>query len=59
MESCLALAQCGELFTTLPAGYENVDGGLIERSPDQRQRHAISLVFRKFAELRRVGQVWV
>ena len=58
-ESRLALAQRGELFTTLPAGYEKVDGGLIEKSPDQRQRDAISLVFRKFAELRSVRQVWV
>ena len=59
LESRLALAQRGELFTTLPAGYEKVDGGLIERSPDQRQQDAISLVFRKFAELRSVRQVWV
>ena len=58
-ESRATLAQRGELFTTLPAGYEKVDCGLIEPSPDQRQRDAIGLVFAKFAELRSVRQLWL
>ena len=58
-ESRAALAQRGELFTTLPAGYEKVDCGLIEPSPDQRQRDAIGLVFAKFAEFRSVRQLWL
>ena len=58
LESRLALAARGELFTTLPAGYEKTDRWHIEMSPDQRQRDAISLVFRKFAEMRSVRQVY-
>ena len=59
LESRMALAQRGELFTTLPAGYEKTDRWHIEKTPDQRQRDAIGLLFRKLVELRSVRQVWL
>ena len=59
METLAAMAECGELFLNLPAGYEKVAGGGIEMTPDQRQRDAINLVFGKFAELRSVRQVYL
>ena len=59
LESRLALAQRGELFTHVPAGYEKVGKRRIERTPDQPQRDALGLVFRKFAELRSVRQLWL
>ena len=58
-ESRLALAERGELFTNLPAGYEKAGRGRIEMTPDQRQQDAIRLIFRKFAELRSVRQVYL
>ena len=58
-ESLLALAQRGELFLHLPAGYEKVGKRRIEMTPDQRQRDALGVVFRKFTELRSVRQVWL
>ncbi len=57
LESRQALAERGELFLHLPAGFEKVDRHSIEKTPDQRQRDAIELVFRKFGELRSVRQV--
>ena len=59
METLAAMAERGELFLNLPAGYEKVAGGGIEMTPDQRQRDAINLVFGKFAELRSVRQVYL
>ena len=59
LESRMALAQRGELFTTLPAGYEKTDRWHIEKTPDQRQRDAIGLLFRKLVALRSVRQVWL
>ena len=59
LESRMELARRGEFFTTLPAGYEKVGRHTIEMTPDRRQRDAIRLVFRKFAELRTVRQVWL
>lgn len=59
LESRMALAQRGELFATLPAGYEKTDRWHIEKTPDQRQRDAIGLLFRKLVELRSVRQVWL
>ena len=59
LESRQALARRGELFATLPAGYEKTDRWHIEQSPDQRQRDALGLVFAKFAELRSVRQVYL
>ena len=58
LESRTALAERGELFTTLPAGYEKVDRHRIEMTPDQRQRDAIHLVFDKFRELGSIRQVF-
>ena len=59
LESRMAMAERGELFTTLPAGYEKTDRWHIEKTPDQRQRDAIGLLFRKLVELRSVRQVWL
>ena len=59
LESRMELAARGELFATLPAGYEKVDRWHIEMSPDQRERDALALVFSKFAELRSVRQVYL
>jgi DNA invertase Pin-like site-specific DNA recombinase len=50
-EGALHKARRGELVTALPAGYVRTEEGRIEKHPDQRVRHAISLVFAKFAEL--------
>ena len=58
LESRMAMAQRGELFATLPAGYEKVDRNRIERTADQRQRDAIHLVFRKFRALGSIRQVF-
>ncbi len=58
LESRIALAERGELRMHLPAGYEWVDGAGIEMTPDQRQRDAIHLVFRKFRELGSIRQVF-
>ena len=58
LESRMAMAQRGELFTTLPAGYEKVESNRIEMTADQRQRDAIHLVFRKFRELGSIRQVY-
>ena len=57
LESRAALAARGELFTSLPAGYEKTDTHHIAMTPDQHQRDAIELVFQKFRELRSVRQV--
>ena len=58
LESRIALAERGELRMHLPAGYEWVDGAGIEKTPDQRQRDAIRLVFRKFSELGSIRQIF-
>lgn len=39
----------GEYLVNLPPGYVKVDGRC-EKHPDRRVRHAVALVFRKFAE---------
>ena len=57
LESREALAGRGELFLHLPAGFEKTDRHSIGRTPDQRQRDAVDLVFRKFRELRSIRQV--
>lgn len=57
LESRQALAERGEFFTHLPAGFEKVDRHTIEKTPDQHQRDAIDMVFRKFRELRSIRQV--
>lgn len=58
-ESRVALAERGELRMHLPAGYEWVEGAGLAMTPDQRQRDAIHLVFRKFAELGSIRQVFL
>ena len=58
LESRMAMAQRGELFAALAAGYEKVDRNRIEKTADQRQRDAIHLVFRKFRELGSIRQVY-
>ena len=58
LESRMAMAQRGELWTTLPAGYDKVERHRIEMTADQRQRDAIHLVFRKFRELGSIRQVF-
>ena len=58
LESRMAMAQRGELLTTLPAGYDKVERHRIEMTADQRQRDAIHLVFRKFRELGSIRQVF-
>ena len=58
LESRMAMAQRGELFATLPAGYEKVERNRIEMTADQRQRDALHLVFRKFRELGSIRQVF-
>jgi len=58
-ESRLEMARRGELFGCLPAGYERVGRHGIARTPDQRQREAVGLVFRLFARLRSARQTWI
>ena len=50
-------AQRGELQFCLPVGLRWTAAGKIERDPDERVRHALSLVFEKFAELGSARQV--
>ena len=52
-------AERGELFLNLPAGYVKVGRDAIAMDPDQRVRDAIDHVFRKFAELRSIRQVFL
>ena len=50
-------ARRGELFLSVAVGYVKVLHNRITMEPNQRVRHAISLVFRKFAEFQSVRQV--
>ena len=50
-------ARRGELFTTVAVGYVRDGRDRIAMDPDRRVQEAISLVFRKFAELGSVRQV--
>ena len=51
-------AKRGELFATIAVGYRKVTHeDRIEKEPDQRVQQAITLVFKKFAELQSVRQV--
>ena len=52
-------AERGELFVNLPAGYVKVGRDAIALDPDQRVRDAVRHVFRKFAELRSIRQVFL
>src|SRR5262249_26040527 len=55
-EGLLAKARRGELILGLPVGYIRTRDGRVEKHPDQRVRHAIGLVFAKFAEAGSVRQ---
>lgn len=56
-EALRRLAQRGELLTCVPVGYQRSEDGRYEKDPDARVRHAIDLVFGKFAALGSVRQV--
>src|ERR1700758_3012564 len=47
----------GELQTTVAIGYRRGAGDRLEQDPDRRIREALSLVFRKFAEIGSVRQL--
>lgn len=51
-------AQRGELFRRIPVGYVRNADNSVEKDPDERVRAAVELVFRKFAELGSVRQVY-
>jgi excisionase family DNA binding protein len=51
-------AQRGALFKRVPIGYIKAPDDRIEKDPDARVRAAIELIFRKFAELASVRQVY-
>ncbi|MCY3641933.1 MAG: recombinase family protein [Gammaproteobacteria bacterium] len=51
-------AERGELHHRVAVGYVRGEGGRLEKSPDARVRAVIDLVFRKFAELASVRQVY-
>ena len=54
----LQKAQRGELVQRVPIGYVKRAGDRIEKDPDARVQAAIDLIFRKFAELGSVRQVY-
>src|SRR5215475_7359461 len=57
-EARMLKAKRGELFGTIAVGYRKVaDQDQIEKEPDQRVQQAITLVFKKFAELQSIRQV--
>ena len=51
-------AQRDELFARVPIGYVKSPGARVEKTPDARVRDAIEMIFRKFAELASVRQVY-
>jgi DNA invertase Pin-like site-specific DNA recombinase len=59
IEAIRQKARRGEFFSTVGVGYVKCDGDRIEKDPDRRVCDAISLIFRKFAELQTVRQVLV
>jgi hypothetical protein len=57
-EARVLKAKRGELFGTVAVGYRKVaHEDRIEKEPDQRVQQALTLVFKKFAELQSVRQV--
>lgn len=50
-EGLLAKARRGALILGLPVGYVQTRDGQVEKHPDQRVQHAITLVFETFARL--------
>jgi excisionase family DNA binding protein len=59
IEAMKQKARRGELFLTVAVGYVKAGGDRIEKDADRRVREAITLVFRKFAELQTIRQVLV
>jgi DNA invertase Pin-like site-specific DNA recombinase len=55
-EGLLAKARRGALILGLPVGYVQTRDGQVEKHPDQRVQHAITLVFESFARLGSVRQ---
>jgi DNA invertase Pin-like site-specific DNA recombinase len=51
-------AQRGELYNQVPIGYVRTLDDRVEQEPDERVRAALDLVFRKFAELASVRQLY-
>jgi DNA invertase Pin-like site-specific DNA recombinase len=56
VEARRAKARRGELLVAAPVGYVKTDAPHLEKDPDRRVQEAITLVFRKFAELGTVRQ---
>src|ERR1700684_4183096 len=59
IEAIRQKARRGEYFSTVGVGYVKCEGDRIDKDPDRRVREAMSLIFRKFAELQTVRQVLV
>jgi excisionase family DNA binding protein len=59
IEAMKQKARRGELFLTVAVGYVKAGGDRIEKDADRRVQQAITLVFRKFAELQTIRQVLV
>jgi excisionase family DNA binding protein len=59
IEAMKQKARRGELFLTVAVGFVKAGGDHVEKDPDRRIQEAISLVFRKFAELQTIRQVLV
>ena len=59
IEAIKQKARRGEYFSTVGVGYVKCEGDRIDKDPDRRVREAMSLIFRKFAELQTVRQVLV
>jgi DNA invertase Pin-like site-specific DNA recombinase len=59
IEAIKQKARRGEYFSTVGVGYVKCEVDRIDKDPDRRVRDAISLIFRKFAELQTVRQVLV
>ena len=49
-EALKAMAERGELLTTLPSGFVRTSDNRLEKDPDLRVQQAIQLVFQKFVE---------
>src|SRR2546427_11211140 len=58
VEARRAKAQRGELLVAAPVGYLKTDAPHFEKDPDRRVQDAVTLVFRKFAELGTVRQTF-
>jgi DNA invertase Pin-like site-specific DNA recombinase len=54
IEAIRQKARRGEYFSTVGVGYVKCEGDRIEKAPDRRVQEAMSLIFRKFAELQTV-----